>query len=134
MYDTAQSGVTAWTTIVATFQGSRQRPAVFASGVTERGVAMKSIGLCLLSALVSMAAHGGISDALSASVLPMPLTPASPSIATTPPSLDIPAAGTVLDTPAGGSPRNPGSTPMPAPASTDHYGSPAENYSGTVTL
>ena len=99
-----------------------------------RRVAMKSMGFCVLSALVSMAAHGGISDALSASVLPLPQTPASPSIATTPPSLDKPAAGTVLDTPAGGSPRNPGSTPLPAPASTDHYGGPAENYSGTVTL
>ena len=94
---------------------------------------MKSMESWALSALVSMAAHGGISDALSASVLPLLQTPASPSVARIPPSPDTPAAGTDPDTPAG-SPRNPNSTPMPVPASTDHYGGPAENYSGTVTL
>ena len=98
-----------------------------------RRVAMKSMGFCVLSALVSMAAHGGISDALSASVLPLPQTPASPSIATTPPSPDTPAPGSAPETPAG-SPRIPNSTPMPAPASSDHYGGAAENSSGTVTL
>ena len=94
---------------------------------------MKSMGSWALSALVSMAAHGGISDALSASVLPLPQTPASLSIATTPPSPDTPAAGTDPDTPAG-SPRNPKSTPMPVPASTDHYGVPAEHSSGTINI
>jgi len=94
---------------------------------------MKSMESWALSALVSMAAHGGISDALSASVLPLPQSPASPSFATTPPSPDTPAPGSAPETPAG-SPRNPNSTPMPVPASTDHYGGPAEHSSGTITI
>lgn len=87
---------------------------------------MKTMGFCVLSVLLSMAAHGGISDALGASGPPLPQTPVSPSRAATPPSLDIPAGGTVPDAPAG-SPRNPNSTPMPAPATTNHYAGSAEN-------
>lgn len=89
---------------------------------------MKTMGFCVLSVLLSMAAHGGISDALSASGPPLSATPVSPSSAANPPSLDIPAGGTVPDAPAG-SPRNPNSKPMPAPAATNHYAGSAENSS-----
>jgi len=95
--------------------------------------AMKTARFCVLSVLLSMAAHGGISDALSASGVPPPQTPASPSIAVTPPSPDTPAAGADSDAPAD-SPRNPDSTPMPAPARTDHYAGPAKNPSGRVSF
>jgi len=91
---------------------------------------MKTMGFCVLSLLLSMAAHGGISDALSASGPPLPPTPASPSIAATPPSLDTPAGGTVPDAPAG-NPRNPNSTPMPVPASTDHYARSLSEFAPT---
>ena len=94
---------------------------------------MKTARFCVLSVLLSMAAHGGISDALSASGVPPPQTPASPSIAVTPPSPDTPAAGADSDAPAD-SPRNPDSTPMPAPARTDHYAGPAKNPSGLVSF
>lgn len=81
---------------------------------------MKTMKLCVLSGLLSMATFGGIADALGASEPPLRQTPAAPSIAATPPSPDAPAAGTVPDAPAGNA-RDPSSTPMPAPASTDHY-------------
>lgn len=74
----------------------------------------------LIAFLLSMAAHGGIADALGDSGPPLPQTPVLPSSAATPPSRGSPAGGTVPDAPAG-SPRTPNSTPMPAPASTDHY-------------
>jgi len=83
---------------------------------------MKTMGFCALSVLLAMTAHGGISDALSASGQPLPGTPISPSRAATPPSLDIPDGGSVPGAPAG-SPRNPTPTPMPAPAPTNHYAS-----------
>lgn len=89
---------------------------------------MKTMGFWLLSTLLSMAAHGGISDALSASGPPLSRSPVSPSRAATPPSLDLPAGDMVPATPAG-SPRNPNLTPMPAPAPTIHYARSAENYS-----
>lgn len=79
---------------------------------------MKAIGFSALLSLLSMATHGGISDALSASG--PPLSQSSPSRAATPPSLDLPAGGMVPAAPAG-SPRNPNLTPMPAPAPTIHY-------------
>jgi hypothetical protein len=81
---------------------------------------MKTVTISVLSVLLSMAAHGGISDALSASGLPLPQTPSPPSIAATPPAPDTPASETDPEAPAG-NPRNPNSTPMPAPAPTDHY-------------
>ncbi len=81
---------------------------------------MKTMEFFALSTLLSMAAYGGIADALSASG-PLPVkTPLSPSSAATPPKLNMPGGGTVPDAPAG-SPRHPKSTPMPAPASTNHY-------------
>lgn len=83
---------------------------------------MKTMRFCALSVLLSMAAHGGISDALSAAAPPPPQAPASPSSAANPPSLDRPAGGGVRDTPVGG-PGNPNTTPMPAPAATDNYAS-----------
>lgn len=79
---------------------------------------MNTMGFCVLSVLLSLAAHGGISDALSASGPPLSATPVSPYSAAPPPSL--PAGRTLPDTPAG-SPRNPNSKPMPAPAPTNHY-------------
>ena len=97
-------------------------------GDAKRG-AVKTMGFCLLSVLLSMVAHGGISDARSASGPPLPQTPVSPSSAATPPPLDVPAGRTVPGAPAGSS-RNPNSTPMPAPAPTNHYAGSAENSSG----
>ena len=94
---------------------------------------MKTARFCVLSVLLSMAAHGGISDALSASGKPPPRMPASPSIAVTPPPPDTPAAGADPDAPAN-NPRNPNSTPLPAPAQTDHYAGPAKNPSGLVSF
>jgi len=87
---------------------------------------MKTMGFCVLSVLLSMAVHGGVSDALSASGPPLPPTPVPPSSAATPPSRDIPAGGSVPDAPAG-SPQHPDSTPMPVPAPTNHYAGSAEN-------
>ena len=81
---------------------------------------MKTMGYCVLSVLLAMAVHGGISDALSASGPALPRTPVPPSSAATPPSRDIPAEGSVPDAPAG-SPQRPNSTPMPVPAPTNHY-------------
>ena len=92
---------------------------------------MKTMGFFALWALLSMATHNGISDAVSASGLPLPQTQASPSIAAIPPVLDTPAAGTDPDAPAG-NPRNPNSTPMPAPVPTNHYAGPAKHPSGRV--
>jgi len=100
------------------------------SGDVKRG-AVKTAGFCVLSVLLSMAAHGGISDALSASGPPLPQTPVSPSNAATPPSLDTPAGGAARDT-RPGSPRNPNSTPMPAPAPTSHYAGLVGNPSRPV--
>ena len=91
---------------------------------------MKTLGFCVLSVLLSMAAHGGIADALCASGPPLPQAPASPSIAATPSSPDIPAAGTDPDAPAG-NPRNPNSAPMPAPAPTDHYARSLSEFAPT---
>lgn len=93
---------------------------------------MKAIGFCALSFLLSMTAHGGIADALSASG-PSPVqTPVSPSSAVTPPALNMPGGKTVPDAPVG-SPQNPDLTPVPAPASTNHYANhypgPAANFS-----
>jgi hypothetical protein len=89
---------------------------------------MKTMEFCMLSVLLSMAAHGGISDALGASGPPLPQTPVSQSSAATPQSLDMPAAEPFPDAPAR-SPRNPNSKPMPAPAPTSHYAGAAENSS-----
>jgi len=94
---------------------------------------MKTARFCALLVPLPMAAHGGISDALSASGVPPPQTPASPSVAVTPPSPDKPAAGADSDAPAD-SRRNPNSTPMPAPARTDHYAGPAKDPSGRVSF
>ena len=94
---------------------------------------MKALGFCVLPVLLSLAAHGGISDALSASGQRLPKTPASPSSAATLPLPDTPAGGAVRDTPPG-SPRNPNSTPMPAPAETNHYAGVAKNSSCSAAL
>lgn len=96
------------------------------SGDVKKG-AVKAVGCCVLSALLSMAAHGGISDALGASEPPPPQkTPVSPSSAANPPAPEMPAGGTLPNGPAD-SPRNPNSAPMPAPMTTDHYAGSAEN-------
>jgi len=92
---------------------------------------MKTMGFLVLWAMLSMAAHNRISDAVSASSLPVPQTQASLSIAAIPPLLDTPAAGTDPDAPAG-NPRNPNSTPVTAPVPTNHYAGPANNPSGRV--
>ena len=84
--------------------------------------AVKSVTLFVLSTLLSM----GIADVLGASG---PRLTQSPSSAATPPSLEIPAGGATRDT-APGSPRNPGATPLPTPASTNHYADSAGNSSG----
>jgi len=103
------------------------------SGDVKKG-AVKAVGACVLSALLSMAAHGGISDALSASEPPPPgQTPVSPSSAANPPAPEMPAGGTVPSGPAG-SPRNPNSAPVPAPVSTDHYAGAAGNPFEPVTI
>src|SRR5512146_437237 len=96
-----------------------------ACGNDMKWYAMTKAGFCVLSALLSMAAHGGMSDAVSASG-PPPRTLMSPSSAATPPSPDI--LGTVPDAPAV-SPGNPNAMPMPAPASTDNYAGSAEDSS-----
>lgn len=90
---------------------------------------MKTAGFCVLSALLWLAAHGGITDAHGASGPPLPQKPVSPSSAASPPALDIPAGGTLPNAPAG-APRNPNLTPMPTPAQTNHYTGPAGNPSG----
>jgi len=87
---------------------------------------MKTIGLSVLSVLLSMAIHGGISDALSASGPPFPRTPVPPSSAATPPSRDVPAGESVPEAPAG-SPQRPNSTPLPVPAPTNHYAGSGED-------
>jgi hypothetical protein len=95
---------------------------------------MKTMGFCVLTVLLSMATHGGIADALGASGTPLPQAPGFPSSAATPPSPDAPVGESAHDAPAG-SPRNPNSpTPMPVPASTDHYAGSSENSSRTVTI
>jgi len=68
------------------------------SGDVKRG-AMKAMGFCVLPVLLSMAAPGGISDALSASGQPLPKTPVSPSSAATLPLPDPPAGGAARDLP-----------------------------------
>lgn len=108
LYGTEQNGITSETTMAATIDRHAGRDA------------MKTMGFCVLPVLLSIAAHGGVSDALSAPGPLQPRTPVSPSRAAAPPSLDSPAGGTVPDAPSG-SPRNPNPTPMPAPASTSHY-------------
>lgn len=90
---------------------------------------MKTVEFCVLSFLLSTVA-GGVSAAPSASG-PLPQTPASTPSAATQPSLDIPAGGTVPDAPAR-SPRKPNSTPMPAPAPTNHYAGLVGNPSSPV--
>ena len=100
------------------------------SGDGKRG-AMKAMGFCVLPVLLLMAAHGGISDALSASGQPLPKTPASPSTAATLPLPDTPAGGAARDLPLR-SPWNPNSKPMPAPAPTSHYAGVAENSTGSA--
>ena len=47
--------------------------------------------------------------------------------------LDMPAGGAVPDVPTD-SPWNPATTPMPAPAPTDHYAGSVENSSGSGQL
>lgn len=99
--------------------------------VTRRAV--KTVALCVLSAALSMATHGGFSDALGASGPLLPPAPVLPSSAANPPSPDIPVGETVLDVPAGNPQyRNP--TPMPAPAATDHYAVPAGSSTGDARL
>jgi len=103
------------------------------SGDLKKG-AGKAVGYCVLSALLSMAAHGGIPDALSASEPPPPQkTPVSPSSAANPPAPEMPDGGTVPNGPAG-SPLNPNSAPMPAPVSTDHFAGSAGNPFEPVTI
>lgn len=102
------------------------------SGDAKRG-AMKTMGFCLLPVLLSMAAHGGISDALGASRQPLPRTPVAPSSAATLPLPDMPAGGAARNPPHG-SPRNPNSKPMPAPAPTSHYAGVVENFSCSAAL
>jgi hypothetical protein len=46
-------------------------------GDVKKG-AMKTVGFCVLTVLLSMATHGGISDALGASGTPLPQTPVLP--------------------------------------------------------
>jgi len=87
-----------------------QRLRADGSGDVERD-AVKFTAFCVLAIFLSMAAHGGISDALGATGPQLPQTPVPPSRAATPPSLDTPPGG----------PRNPNPTPMPAPAPTNHY-------------
>ncbi len=95
--------------------------------------AMKALGLCVLPALLSIAVHGGMPDALAAAV-PLPLrTPVAPSSAAAPLSSDRPAGVGVPEAPAGG-PLNPGVTPMPVPASTGHYAAPAQQAAGLMML
>ncbi len=86
---------------------------------------VKTLGFCTLSAILSMAAHGGIADALGAAAPPQQRTPASPSRAANLPSLDNPAGGIAPDTPARNprNPRNPDPAPMPVPAATNNYAS-----------
>lgn len=89
---------------------------------------MRAIRSGVLSVLLTMAAHGGISDALSA-YAPLPQAPVPSSSAAPASSQDIPAGGTIRDAP-GGDPRSPNSTPMPAPAPTNHYAGLADRFLG----
>jgi len=90
---------------------------------------MKTLGLWVLTALLSMAGHGGIPDAASAATPPQPRVPAPRAAA--PPAPDLPAGGGVPGAPGGG-PQNPDAAPMPAPAPTDHYTGPAKYTAGMV--
>ena len=80
------------------------------------------MALLMLSVSLSMAARGGISDALGA--------PVPSSSAATPPSLRVPSEGAFPDAPTG-SPRNPDSKPLPAPAAMNHYAGAAESRNGS---
>jgi hypothetical protein len=102
-------------------------------GGDVNGGALKTMGLCVLPVLLSMAAPGGISDALSASGRPLAKTPVSPSSAATLPLPDAPAGYATRDL-SPGSPRKPNSTPMRAPAPTNHYAGVVEDFSCNAAL
>jgi len=77
---------------------------------------MKALAFCVLSSLVSMAAHSGTPEVLvGASGGFLSAAPAAP-----PSSPDRPAGGAVRDKPPAG-PWIPNPTPRPAPAPTNHY-------------
>jgi hypothetical protein len=57
---------------------------------------MKTIGYCVLLASLSAVAYGGLADALSGAGQPLLRTPASPSVAATPP-LNVPVGPLALD-------------------------------------
>jgi len=76
--------------------------------------------------LLSITAYIGIPDALSASAPAQTPIPGLPFSASNPLPLEIPAGRAVPYVPAG-SPLNPNSTPVPAPAPTNHYAGSAEN-------
>lgn len=87
------------------------------------------VAVCVLSALLWMAAQGGIADALSASGPPLPQTPSS---AASPPAVDTPGQA-VPDAPSV-APRTPSLTPMPTPAPTSHYAGPAKKSAAIGAL
>lgn len=94
------------------------------SGGVNSGV-VKTVGFCVLSFSLATVA-GGVSAAVSASGQPPPQTPLSTSSAATLALLYVrslyllpSAGGSVRDAPF--EPRKPNSTPMPAPAATNHY-------------
>lgn len=84
-----------------------------------KGGAVKTVGTCLLSLLLSTVA-GGVSAAPSGFGQPPTSTPVSTSSAATLASLHMPfAGGAVRD--ARPDRQNPNSTPIPAPPATNHY-------------
>jgi hypothetical protein len=62
---------------------------------------MKTIGYCVLLASLSAVAYGGLADALSGAGQPLLRTPASPSVAATPLSLNMPVGPLALDASSG---------------------------------
>ena len=100
------------------------------SGDAKRGM-KKSLGVGVLSCLISMAAHGAIGHELVAAGQPLYATPLLQHMdsAAVPPSVMTPD-GPVHDTPPARL-RNPKPTPLPAPtklpvpAPTNHYASAA---------
>ena len=101
------------------------------SGNATRGIT-KSLGVGVLTCLISMAAHGAIAHEPAAAGQPLDATlhPQFMYSAAVPPSVITPTDGAAHDTPPGSlqnpnPPPTPAPTKLPVPAPTNHYASGA---------
>lgn len=92
-----------------------------------KGSAVKTVWVCVLLSLLSIVAYSGFPDALSGAGQPRSETPASPSIAASPPSQDT------LNTPVGALALD-ASSGRQAPGSTGNDNHRAANLSEYVYL